>query len=466
MRRNYTPHVRLRQAAPIAIALVAALVMLLLPPAAGAATSNQAVFLSTDAWKYLDSGATPASAWTTASFNDAGWKQGAAELGAGDGDEVTRINRSAPRHVTDYFRKTFSVAKPTSITGLTLRLRADDGAVIFLNGTRVATDNMNAAVTAPATVRDGAAEVAFQTITLPAAKLVAGNNVIAIAVYQSAAADLDVSFAASLVAQTLIADPTTTTTLPLTADETATFQKMLDTAPAGSAVTVDRAWRIDGTVTVPRQLKLAFGARGMLYRGVAAATTRVLPVLVVGPAASGSRFTNLRIQGPSGCDYRYPTASSTFVNGYNALTEAQHGVDVRGGSNLTFDAPVIDGMDGDGFNVVNNAANVTINDAKVTCVGRNAVSATGATNLVVNRGSFAGAGLWVFDVEPFNANAVNGFAVTSATVGMSGGPWLNATGPDMSCAVRGVRFTGTNRTGASPVAPTVAACVAPQVALG
>ena len=94
------------------------------------------------------------------------------------------------------------------------------------------------------------------------------------------------------------------------------------------------------------------------------------------------------------------------------------------------------------------------------------MSATGATNLAVNRGSFAGAGLWVFDVEPFSANAVNGFAVTSATVGMSGGPWLNATGPDMTCAVRGVRFTGTNRSGASPAAPTIAACVAPQVALG
>lgn len=466
MRKHHNPHVRLRQVAPLLGALVASLVMLVLPHSAGAATTNQVIFTSADTWKYLDTGATPASTWPTTAFNDTTWKQGAAELGAGDGDEVTKINRSLPKHVVDYFRKKFTVTNPSGLVGLTLRLRADDGAVVYLNGTKVATDNMNAAATAAATARTGTAEVVFQTITLPVSKLVAGTNTIAVAIYQQVATDLDVSFAASLLGQVSIADPTTTTTLPLTPDETAAFQSVLNAAPAGSTVTIDRPWHINGTVTVPTQLNVNFTPTGMLYRGTAAPTTRVLPVLVLGPAASGSRFTGLRIQGPSGCDYRYPTGSSTFVNSYNALTEAQHGVDIRGGSNLTFGAPVVDGMDGDGFNVVGNAANVTINDAKVTCVGRNGISNTGATNLVVNRGTFAGTGLWAFDVEPFSTNAVNGFTVTGATVGMSAAPWVNATGPDFNCNVTGVVFSGTNRSGASTAAPTVAACAAAQIKLG
>ena len=467
MRKHHTPtHVRPRKAATLAMTLLAALVALLLPHSAGAATTSQVVFTSADTWKYLDTGATPASTWTTTAFNDTTWKQGAAELGAGDGDEVTKINRSAPRHVVDYFRKKFTMTNPAGLVGLTLRLRADDGAVVYLNGTKVATDNMNAAATAAAAAREGTAEVAFQTITLPVSKLVTGTNTISIAIYQQVATDLDVSFAASLLGQVSIADPTTTTTLPLAADETGAFQSVLNAAPTGSTVTVDRPWHIDGTVTVPTQLNVTFTSTGMLYRGTSASTTRVLPVLVLGPAASGSRFTGLRIQGPSGCDYRYPTASSTFVNSYNALTEAQHGVDIRGGSNLTFDAPVIDGMDGDGFNVVGNAANVTINDARVTCVGRNGISNTGATNLVVNRGTFAGSGMWAFDVEPFSTNAVNGFTVTGATVGMSAAPWVNATGPDFNCNVAGVVFSGTNRSGASTATPNIAACIAAQVKLG
>jgi len=96
-------------------------------------------------------------------------------------------------------------------------------------------------------------------------------------------------------------------------------------------------------------------------------------------------------------------------------------------------------------------------------VGRNAVSVTGARNTAVNRGSYSGAGLWVFDVEPFSSWSVDGLMVSSATVGMSGGPWLNAMGPDFNCAVTNVGFSSTNRTGASAAPPTVNACVASQI---
>src|SRR4051794_25584767 len=53
-------------------------------------------------WRYLDTGSAAASGWRLASFDDSAWKQGAAELGYGDGDEATVVNSgpSGTRYIT------------------------------------------------------------------------------------------------------------------------------------------------------------------------------------------------------------------------------------------------------------------------------------------------------------------------------------------------------------------------------
>src|SRR5262249_31666588 len=91
-----------------------------------------------DSWRYLDDGSTPGSSWVSLDFDDAKWKTGQAELGFGN-DPVTVIDGGPPanRHITTYFRHAFDVADPGFIRNLLLRLKRDDGAAVYLNGTEV-----------------------------------------------------------------------------------------------------------------------------------------------------------------------------------------------------------------------------------------------------------------------------------------------------------------------------------------
>ncbi len=96
-------------------------------------------------WKYNDSGANLQTAWRAAGYNDASWPSGFAQLGYGDGGESTVLSyggNSSNRYVTYYFRRSFTVADPAAVVGLTLRFVRDDGCVIYLNGVEVLRSNM------------------------------------------------------------------------------------------------------------------------------------------------------------------------------------------------------------------------------------------------------------------------------------------------------------------------------------
>lgn len=145
-------------------------------------------------WSYFDGGPAPTS-WTATDFADGGWAQGPAELGFGDGDEATTV---ASDSLTVYFRHTFDVDDPAEVSDLVASLNADDGAVIYLNGTEVARDNMPTGAITPTTAasstRYSQAERAVRPFDLPAAALVAGTNVIAVEVHNRRLSSSDLSF--------------------------------------------------------------------------------------------------------------------------------------------------------------------------------------------------------------------------------------------------------------------------------
>ncbi len=150
-------------------------------------------------WKYLDNGSNQGTAWQSPIFNDTAWASGAAPLGYGD--PVTTLVNGGPsnnRFITTYFRKSFTVANPSQYATLTLQVRRDDGAVIYLNGAEVARSNMpTSAVTyltlASSTV-DGANETTFFSYTIPVSSLVDGTNTLAVEVHQRAASSSDMNF--------------------------------------------------------------------------------------------------------------------------------------------------------------------------------------------------------------------------------------------------------------------------------
>lgn len=95
-------------------------------------------------WKYLDDQTDPGTAWREPGFDDAGWSNGVAQLGFGDGDEATVIRWKIAEVpiITAYFRKQFVAPRPEIFTQFMLRLLRDDGGVVYLNGVEVFRSNM------------------------------------------------------------------------------------------------------------------------------------------------------------------------------------------------------------------------------------------------------------------------------------------------------------------------------------
>ncbi len=156
-------------------------------------------------WRYLDNGTSPAANWTANEFDDSQWKQGRAELGFGD-EPATHISGASvdARHVATYFRHTFDVADPSFYRSLVLRLKRDDGAVVYLNGTELRRINMaGGAVTASTLATrevDGLEEKVFFPIQVNPGLLRQGRNTIAVAIHQNALDSPDLTFDLELYA--------------------------------------------------------------------------------------------------------------------------------------------------------------------------------------------------------------------------------------------------------------------------
>ena len=147
-------------------------------------------------WKFLDDGSAPDTTWRRAQFNDDSWLTGAAELGFGDGDEMTPIGNGPL--VTAYFRRTFTVANASLYTNLLVRLLRDDGAVVYLNSTEVLRSNLPEGSVSHGTLAladvAGDAEFSFIEGSIAPSLLVEGTNVIAVEVHQSSPSSDDLSF--------------------------------------------------------------------------------------------------------------------------------------------------------------------------------------------------------------------------------------------------------------------------------
>lgn len=189
-------------------------------------------------WRYLVTPAAPPSGWNQPGFADGSWPAGGAQLGYGDGDEVTEVGygpNAAAKYLTTYFRTTFTArAVPDT---LTLSLLADDGAAVYVNGIEVARDNLPpgplTATTRASSGRSGAAEATLRAFSIPPGAVHVGSNTIAVEVHQDNGATSDLSFAAALTSTGTVPTATTTTSAPTT---TTVAPTTTTTAPPATAV--------------------------------------------------------------------------------------------------------------------------------------------------------------------------------------------------------------------------------------
>jgi hypothetical protein len=154
-------------------------------------------------WKYNASGVDLGSEWKETAYNDGSWSSGAAlfynETSALPAAKNTQLSLGP---ITFYFRRTFTLTNdPAGIT-FTLRTIVDDGAVVYVNGAeayRVGLRTGPVAYTNLATTVANATLSGLQNITLT--NLIAGENVVAVEVHQSAANSDDMAFGLELNAK-------------------------------------------------------------------------------------------------------------------------------------------------------------------------------------------------------------------------------------------------------------------------
>jgi hypothetical protein len=149
-------------------------------------------------WRYLAQASAAPANWAQPGFSDVTWSNGPAQLGFGDGDEATVVpgGPSTSRFATIYFRRSFTVNDPSAVTNLSASLKRDDGAVVYLNGAELFRDNMAAGPVSYSTLANAATDdgANFYAYNLSPSKLVAGTNLLAVEVHQTALTSSDLSF--------------------------------------------------------------------------------------------------------------------------------------------------------------------------------------------------------------------------------------------------------------------------------
>jgi hypothetical protein len=167
----------------------------------GTTTAEEITFIPFGAeWKYLDNGSDQGTAWREVDFNDNGWASGPAELGYGDGDEVTTVSygsNAQNKYITTYFRHSFVVPDADAVDSLSLDLLRDDGAVVYLNGLEIQRDNITGDVyytLLASSGVSGSGETDFYTSAEDPGNLRTGTNVLAVEIHQYAVDSSDISF--------------------------------------------------------------------------------------------------------------------------------------------------------------------------------------------------------------------------------------------------------------------------------
>lgn len=164
-------------------------------------------------WRYHDQGLDLGTAWKEVAYEDSAWPSGRGPLGYGDAPTNTVLSwgpSSTAKYPTYYFRAQFNLtAMPET---LTMRLRRDDGAVVYINGveayrTNLPTGTISYTTWALAAV-GGTDETTYFQTNLPTANLVFGPNLVAVEIHQSAGDSSDVSFDLELLGAVPPAVPT------------------------------------------------------------------------------------------------------------------------------------------------------------------------------------------------------------------------------------------------------------------
>src|SRR5262249_22930743 len=174
-----------------------------------AAEAAQRSFVSAGwSWRYVlgtKEASVPSDAWRRIAFDDSNWSMGPTPIGYGAVAEVGRIVTPLPTssrggYLGVYLRHSFNVPDPQLISQLRLVLIVDDGAIVWLNGVELGRINVTPGDLAfNATAIEAGEGRQLDVITNALGLLVAGENTLAVHLFNVDIDSSDIAITASLV---------------------------------------------------------------------------------------------------------------------------------------------------------------------------------------------------------------------------------------------------------------------------
>lgn len=149
-------------------------------------------------WTYYDRGPLSAANWSAPAYTSSLWGNGPAPLGYGKNGLNTTL---ASNRTTYYLRTTATLdSAPTVEDTFTLHYTADDGFILYVNGTEAARYNMPSGSvdysTTATTYAPGNPDTG--TLTLPASLFLQGTNTIAVELHNNSTSSTDIYWEASI----------------------------------------------------------------------------------------------------------------------------------------------------------------------------------------------------------------------------------------------------------------------------
>ena len=165
-------------------------------------------------WIYYDKGSLDGKSWYNNSYSTTGWKSGTAPLGYGMSGVSTTLsygNSSSDKYPTYYLRKTFTLSDaPKSNAKFNLNYSADDGFIVYVNGTEAGRFNMPSGSVnfyTYSTTYTGSTPFTG-TLSLDASLFQQGSNLVAVEVHNCSASSSDIYWDAQLTGQIETGEPT------------------------------------------------------------------------------------------------------------------------------------------------------------------------------------------------------------------------------------------------------------------
>lgn len=261
-------------------------------------------YLTSDSpWRFSDNGTDPSGdgtlSWTTSAFDDTAWKESTGPFGSkrgvadlGNGFVAKTLLQyaqtgSANTVPTYHFRAdvTISDEELEQLDALQAELRYDDAVRVYVNGQKVAgfaDDRVNGAANQNLTYAGvSAGSPVTSTIRIPASALVAGENQIAVALYQDRETSSDIFF-------------DLTSMVPVE-KQVVTTAKITDLLLGVGATEQERTLVWYSNVDVPQVAQLA--EKSAVVDGIFPASAQTFPVTAGGATSSGEYFRDATLSG-------------------------------------------------------------------------------------------------------------------------------------------------------------------------